>query len=273
MEPIDLLVTLDNRYLPQLHTLLTSIYINNPGENFRVWLMHRGILDSELAPVMNRCRHYGYLFTPVRVDDTLFSNAPCSRQYPKEMYDRMLACHLLPLAVKKIIYLDPDTLVINPIRPLWETDLDGCLFAAAAHSGKTELVHSVNRVRLKTDCAYYNSGVLMMDLEKGRREILPEKLFSYAEEHASELLLPDQDMLNALFGHRILPLDDMIWNYDARDYNGYYLYSGGKCDLDWVLNNTVILHFCGKSKPWKKGYLYRFGLLYKHYTRLSRQGQ
>lgn len=30
-----------------------------------------------------------------------------------------------------------------------------------------------------------------------------------------------------------------------------------------------ILHFCGKAKPWKKGYIYRFGLLYKHYARIT----
>ena len=101
-----------------------------------------------------------------------------------------------PGGCKKIIYLDPDILIINPLRPLWETDLKGYLFAAAAHSGKTELVHSVNRVRLKTQHDYYNSGVLLMDLAAGRREIIPEQLFIYAKEHASELLLPDQDMLN-----------------------------------------------------------------------------
>lgn len=43
-----------------------------------------------------------------------------------------------------------------------------------------------------------------------------------------------------------------------------------KYDLDWVIEHTAILHFCGKAKPWKKGYLYRFGLLYKHYEQLTR---
>ena len=58
---------------------------------------------------------------------------------------------MLPEGISRIIYLDPDTLVINPLRPLWETDMEGCMFAAAAHTGKTELANNVNRLRLGTD--------------------------------------------------------------------------------------------------------------------------
>lgn len=270
MEQISLLFTLDDRYVPQLQVLLTSLHINNPDETFQIYLMHKALSQENQNRISVQCTQYGYRFTPIVVDDSLFLNAPVSQQYPQEMYFRMLAAHLLPSCVKKVLYLDPDILVINPIRALWETNLNGHLFAAAAHSGKTELVHSVNRVRLKTQHDYYNSGVLLIDLEKGRNEIDPAVLFAYAQEHASELLLPDQDMLNTLFGLRTLPLNDVIWNYDARDYKGYYLCSNGRYDLDWVIKHTAILHFCGKSKPWNKGYLYRFGLLYKHYMQLTK---
>ena len=83
--------------------------------------------------------------------------------------------------------------------------------------------------------------------------------------------MPDQDILNAMYGGRILPLDDIIWNYDARNYNSYRLRSYGKADVDWVMAHTAILHFCGRAKPWKKGYPYRFGVLYQHYAQLSRR--
>ena len=90
------------------------------------------------------------------------------------------------------------------------------------------------------------------------------------ERHARELVLPDQDVLNALYGERTLELDDAVWNYDARNFNTYLLRSGGECGLDWVLGHTAILHFCGKTKPWQPGYLHRFGALYKHYIQLTR---
>lgn len=270
MNPINLLFTLDANYLPQLEVVLTSLAANNPGEHFHIYLMHRGLLSSDLVQVARRCDAYGWQFTPVRVDEALFAGAPVTKQYPQEMYYRMLAPHLLPPDVARVLYLDPDILVINPLRPLWETALDGRLFAAAAHTGKTELVSSVNRVRLNVENDYFNSGVLVIDCVAGRQAIVPQELFDYTAAYANTLILPDQDLLNSLYGAQVLPLEDVIWNYDARDYHGYFVTSGGRADVDWVMTHTAILHFCGRAKPWKPGYRYRFGVLYKHYQQLTR---
>ena len=185
------------------------------------------------------------------------------------MYYRLLAGTVLPRQLNRILYLDPDILVINPLRPLWELDLGTHPFAAAAHTGKAELANSVNRIRLGTNHDYYNSGVLLMNLEECRRSISAEQIFRYVAEHEKEMLLPDQDILNALYGKRILPLDDALWNYDARNYNTYRLASAGQHDLNWVLQHTAILHFCGRAKPWKPGYFYRFGVLYLHYAQVT----
>lgn len=269
MDTISILAALDENYLPQLTVMLTSFYLNNPGEKAELYLLYSGISRHGLETAEEKCRQFGMKFYPVRVDGSLFQDAPVTRQYPKEMYYRLLASRLLPERLDRVLYLDPDTLIINPLRPLWEMDLRGSLFAAAAHTGMTELANRVNRVRLDSGSDYYNSGVLLMDLKAGRLEIQPEELFQFVREHGRELLLPDQDLLNALYGRRILPVDDAVWNYDARNYNNYLLRSGGVCDLDWVMEHTAVLHFCGKAKPWKPGYVYRFGVLYKHYMRLA----
>lgn len=271
MEPMALLTTLDQNYVPQLQVLLTSLAVNNPGEAVRLYLLHSAIPEQRLAAVRRQCEAYGYDFCPIRVEDSLFQGAPVTRQYPKEMYYRLLAPCLLPSSVQRVLYLDPDALLINPIRPLWEADLKGYLFAAAAHTGKTELANNINQLRLGIEHSYYNSGVILMDLEAGRREIQPQALFRYVSLHRKELVLPDQDVLNAMFSERILPLEDVLWNYDARNYSSYLLLSGGTCDLKWIMENTAILHFCGKEKPWKAKYVHRFGILYQHYAQLTRR--
>ena len=271
MEMIRLLVSLDERYLPQLKVLLTSAALNCPETRLDLYLLHSGIPDSAWEPFYRWSERHGGRFTPIRVGDDLFQAAPVSRQYPREMYYRLLAGELLPGTVGRVLYLDPDILVINPLRPLWETDLQGKLFAAAAHTGKTELANSVNRLRLGVDHDYYNSGVLLMDLARARTAIRSEQLFAYTADHARELVLPDQDLLNALYGDEVLPIPEELWNYDARNYNNYLLRSGGEQDTDWVMAHTAILHFCGKAKPWKPRYPYRFGILYQHYAQLARR--
>ena len=269
MDRIQLLCALDANYLPQLRVLLTSIRLNNPGETFGLYLMHSGLPEHELEGLERWCGEAGWEFHSVPVDAALFDGAPVTAQYPREMYYRLLAGQMLPDGLSRVLYLDPDILVINPLRELWETDMQGNMFAAAAHTGKTELANNVNRIRLGTDHDYYNSGVLLIDLERCRSEVAPDELFAFVREHRRELVMPDQDLLNAVYGDSILPLDDALWNYDARNFNNYMLRSAGEQDMDWVMENTAILHFCGKAKPWKPNYIYRFGVLYRHYERLA----
>lgn len=268
---MELLVTVDKNYIPPLQVMLTSLHMNNPGEDVELYLLHSKLQEKELEPLEKQCGRLGYKFFPVKIEDSWFSQAPVTKQYPREMYYRLLAPCFLPQKLHRILYLAPDILVINSLKPLWETDMKGRLFAAAAHTGKTNLANNINQVRLGTTHKYFNSGVLLINLDQGRKEILPEEIFRYAGEHAKELLLPDQDILNAVFGSRTLELDDYLWNYDARNYSTYLLRSGGVCDMDWVMGNTGILHFCGKTKPWQAGYIHRFGILYKHYMQINRR--
>lgn len=266
---IPLLVTLDQYYLPQLRVLLTSIYLNHPGQAFDVYLIHRQIPGESLKKLSEDCARLDFRLIPIRADGETFRSAKVTDRYPREMYYRLLAGEWLPHGLDKILYLDPDILVINSLNALWEMDLRGYLFAAAAHTGKTEMANSVNKIRLKTNTDYFNSGVLLINLEEARKEIVPDDLFRFVEDNPMALLLPDQDVLNALYGSRILSLDDARWNYDARNYSNYLLRSGGKENLEWVMENTSILHFCGKDKPWKKNYRRRFGSLYRHYMSLT----
>ena len=268
---IHLLVSFDQNYIKPFQTMIKSLSVSNPNEVFHICLLHSSISQEQLQELEAYCGAHRMILSPILIDRTFFEDAPVSRQYPQEMYYRLLAAQLLPDSLHRVLYLDPDILVINPLRPLWETDLKGHLFAASAHTGKTELANNINQFRLGTDHKYYNSGVLLIDLDRARKEIKADEIFRFVEEHGRELLLPDQDILNAMYGYRILEIDDSIWNYDARNFNNYLLRSAGLCDMDWVMQNTAILHFCGHSKPWQKGYMHRFGILYKHYERITQR--
>ena len=90
------------------------------------------------------------------------------------MYYRLLAPCLLPEGLERVIYLDPDILVINPLRPLWEMDLKGSIFAAASHVGVIDIMNGIKRIRLDTGHDYYNTGVMLIDLNKARTLVIPD---------------------------------------------------------------------------------------------------
>lgn len=133
---MELLVTVDKNYIPPLQVMLTSLYMNNPGEDVEMYLLHSRLQEKELEPLEKQCGRLGYKFFPVKIEDSWFSQAPVTKQYPREMYYRLLAPCFLPQKLHRILYLAPDILVINSLKPLWETDMKGRLFAAAAHTGK-----------------------------------------------------------------------------------------------------------------------------------------
>lgn len=267
--PIDLLVTFNRHYIPPFRTMLRSLMCNNPDAQVTVWLLYSQIPKPELDGLAAYCAAVGVQLKPVKVNETLFENAPVMKQYPQEMYYRLLATQLLPVSVEKVLYLDSDILVLNPVRPLWEMDLQGKAFAAASHSGVINMMNQVNRIRLNVNHDYYNSGVMLMDLKAAREIVVPADIFSAVREHAAELILPDQDVFNFLYGRQTMQIPDEVWNYDARYYSAYLLRSDRRCNLDWVMENTVFLHFCGKRKPWLADYSGRFAALYKHYRQLA----
>lgn len=268
---MNILVTLDRNYLKPLSVLLTSLFVNNLGESFNIYLISDDITDDALGPVFSLCARFGASLHPLRVSEDWFADAPTVRYYARAMYYRLLASEILPKELDRILYLDPDMLVINPLRALYDTEMGDKLFAACIHKGLVNLSGPVNKIRLSTyeTEGYYNSGMLLMNLPAIRREVRPEDVFAYAQKNRQLLVLPDQDILNGLYGERILPVEESLYNYDARKFKEYMLASAREMDMDWIVSHTAILHFCGKSKPWNRGYNRRFAALYKHYMRLS----
>jgi len=266
---MNILVTLNSTYLNPLKVMLRSLFINNPGESFDIYIMHSSLTDKELQQVEAMMAAGGHRLHIISMKGDYFKDAPVVMHYSREMYYRLLASKFLPPELDRILYLDPDILIINRIRELYDTPLEGCLFAAAYHDRVS--VKSINRLRLRPyDIeAYYNSGVLLFNLELQRKRIDEKEIFEFVDKNRNTLILPDQDVLNALYSKSIRPVDEIMYNYDPRYYNYYKIVSNGKYDMDYIIYNTSIIHFCGKQKPWKKHYSGKFHSLYKHYERIA----
>ena len=266
---MNILVTLNANYIHPLKVMLKSLFFNNPKETFHVYLMHSTLTEDEIKDIRHKVEEDGNVLHNITIGDDCFSDAPTLLHYTKEMYYRLLAFKVLPEELDRILYIDPDVLVLNPVRELYETDLTGYFFAAANHDiiSYTE----INKIRLSPYEieAYYNSGILLMNLEEQRKHVDEHDIYNFMLKNKNKLIMPDQDIMNALFAKKIKSLDEKKYNYDARRFRYYKIASNGVCDMHFVINNTVMLHFCGKRKPWKESYSGRFHALYKHYEKLA----
>ncbi|MCL2089270.1 MAG: VTT domain-containing protein [Oscillospiraceae bacterium] len=259
---MNILVTLDKNYIPQLKVMLTSLLCGNPDEDFAVYTAHSSLTEDDFddirAAVSSRCR-----VIPIAISDTLFSSDPVLSRIPKETYYRLLAIDFLPEDVERILYLDADTVVINPIKPHYDIDFGDNLIAASGHvSG---FVDAFNRRRLKMPkgTRYINAGVMMMNI-KGLRDypVTTEDIFSYIKANAKKLMLADQDVINALYGDKIILIDPRLFNLDEK----IYISNSTQIDLDWVRANTAIVHYNGSQKPWKPNYNGQLACFYEKYS-------
>ena len=58
---MNILVTLDRNYLHPLRVMLGSLYLNNPGEAFDVYLVGDGLTAEDLASLEALCAPHGAL--------------------------------------------------------------------------------------------------------------------------------------------------------------------------------------------------------------------
>lgn len=273
MEHMNLLVTVDANYIRHVKTLLVSLRLNGGMAQYTIYIAHTDIADSVMNNLVAYASRLQMTIIPLHLNEDDFAEAPVTAYYSKAMYYRLLASKILPRSLDTALYLDPDILVINPLCDLYNMKLGKYLFAAAAHTGFTDLSTQINRIRLDTPGSkgYFNSGVMLLNLKEQNDRINAQEIYAYVRENAQGLLLPDQDVLNALYSDAILPLDDSIYNYDARRYGTYLLTSGGVKNLSWVMEHTALIHFCGKNKPWDRGASGKFVPLYKHYAVMAKR--
>lgn len=264
---MDILVTFDQNYIPPFKTLLKSFMASHPNSQPTFWLLHKSIDQEALDDLENYANNYQAKFEAIKVTDDYFDQAKVTSRYPESMYYRLLAPEVLPDRVSRVIYLDSDILIINDLWDLWEMDLpENKAFAAASHSTLGKVVDNINNIRLDTDHPYFNSGVLLIDLERAREIIDIDHMMETVNQSKNiDLLLPDQDLFNSLYGKFVHEIPDELYNYDARFYPAYLLNSGNEYDLDWVIQNTKVLHFCGKRKPWDAKGSNIFNSLYKYF--------
>ncbi|WP_125764667.1 glycosyltransferase family 8 protein [Companilactobacillus hulinensis] len=269
---MNLLFAIDDNVVDQLLTTLYSIQVNTPKTPLSIYVIQNKPL-TQTNRIKEFCDKRNVEYHPVLIDGDLFKDAPVTDRYPATIYYRLLAHNYLPEDLDRILYLDIDILVINNLLPLYNLDMEDNLYAAASHSALTsDVTDSINKLRLGNYEAesYYNSGVLLMNLPLIRKQVKAEDIFNYINENKNTLLLPDQDVLNGLYGHQFKKVPDEIYNYDARMSVIYQTLSTGEWTLDWVITHTVVLHFCGRDKPWKSEYRGRYSGLYKHYAHLAK---
>ena len=264
---MDILVTLDRNYLRPLAVMLKSLAVHHRNRPVRVYVLHRSLLPEDFIRLEKAINAPELELINLPAGDSLLADAPTTDRYPLEIYDRIFAARYLPQDLEQVLYLDPDLVVNGPLDDLWELDLEDNWFGAASHVAKG--LEWMNAVRLQSETPgpYINSGVLLMNLPLLRREQQLQPVLDYVRDHRRTLFLPDQDVISALYGDKILRLNPYRYNMTERLFTAASLSPRGPLELSWVREHSRIIHYCGRNKPWKDHYLGKLDCFYWEYAK------
>ncbi|MBQ2814129.1 MAG: glycosyltransferase family 8 protein [Akkermansia sp.] len=165
--------------------------------------------------------------------------------------------YLLP-EVDKVLYLDGDILVTGDVAALYATDLTEHYMAAVRDMGGEETRHLHELVGVPQ---YFNSGVMLLNLEQMRCDELPEKLLRSKLQSPPTWTCMDQDVINDVMRGRVLNLpprynamiplfQNPMYGYTMAQINKFY--GCDYADMGHLAADAVIIHFAGESyrRPW-----------------------
>lgn len=256
----DVLICFDNHYAPAASVMLTSLFLNNEGVNFNVFAFVNGVAEQRLETISKLCEKFSRSVSFVEIDEKECEIFEISHHFSQAAYFRLFAPS--KINANKILYLDVDLIVQTDISLLLEMDIQDSIVAGALDRKPSE--ESKERIGLNVDEPYINTGVLLMNLEQWRKQMIMQRLVAYYGKHKNQLMWADQDLLNKILAGKKFVLDQQ-WNMLYGDLiTGKYKLAGFEKD-----SFKGIFHYNTETKPWHSWAKQPYSALYQKYATLA----
>ena len=270
-QPINILCCTDEKYAPFYGIMLTSLFDNNKGEFFEIFVLTAGLKEETIQDLQTLVDANHSKLTVIIVDESRLKNCPIREgdHVTLATYYRLLTPVLLP-DVERIIYLDGDIIINNSLKPLWNTNLeDKALAAIIDEDYNGEERHK--RLYIPQQIPYFNAGVLLINLKYWREHDVIIRCMKCIENMADKLLFHDQDTLNVVL-HNEIKLLPLTYNFQ-RGFIDYAFYNNYDSKYQEEINSEkykpTVIHYTGYSKPWHKGCRHPYASYFLYYWKKS----
>lgn len=280
MNVINVLYQHDDNYAVFGGVSIVSLFINNrEAKDICVYLIDIGLSEEYKKQYRQLAEEYGRRveFLPA----ALLIHQLEEVGFPKyrgsyATYMKLLIAEALPSDVKRIYYMDSDTLVTGSLQPLFEMDMKGRPLYMVVDGLSTMFKDSYG---FAPEEPYYCGGTMLIDPIEWRKQGYTARLIDYAKNIRCAFYAADQDLMNNVFRgeigtldvrydftyiHTIYP-DRLILNLFKKKV--YY----SEEELKVARNQIVVLHFMrflGES-PWNKNTLHPHREQFDRYLKMS----
>ena len=218
---VHLATATDVGYMPYVAALADSLRrTRRPDRRVTLTVLHTGVPIADQHRIAAVADGVEVRWVPVTAELIRSRGGELADLAGRPHYFRCLLPDLLPADRSRIIYLDADTLVEGDVGALWSVDLQGAPVAAVLDPLRTiaAAIAPWRERGLDGDAGYFNSGVLVIDLDAWRAMDAGWSAIRHCAADREHLLVGgrwaqhDQYGLNVVFHRRWHTLDP-IWNY------------------------------------------------------------
>jgi lipopolysaccharide biosynthesis glycosyltransferase len=246
----------DNNFVDVMCVSIMSFNDHNCDAN--IYILDCGIEEATKKKILDLCSGKNAVFfvdakkTLDRLDYDLNLDRGSIASYA-----RLFIGSMLPDNVKKVIYLDSDTLIRDSLEGLYNSKLNPYIIGGIRDSF-SELNKRV--FGIKKGGLMVNAGVLLIDLVKWRENRIEKQIYQLLEKK-QKIFQGDQGVINSVFHGNVkelsLKYDVMSYLYDFT-YEEMMLYRKPdnyfeKREVEVAKQNPVIVHFSSSfrsSRPW-----------------------
>ena len=242
----------ETNYVAHSAALIHSLLDRHGGGGVHVHYLHgpefpaheRGLLEEMVGRLDGAIDFHAIAHEQV-------AGLPSHSRFTSAMWYRTFLPDLLP-TTERALYLDVDTIVADSLVPLLEIDLADNWVAAVTNVFQHNHFHRPHELGLAGRNSYFNSGVLLMNLDAMRRDSRGPAIRECAREAGAAFEWPDQDALNVVLGSRRLSLHPR-WNVmNAVLHFAEAERVFGTAAVEEARRDPAIRHYEGpdENKPW-----------------------
>jgi len=258
-QSIILVCAADNNYAMPLAVTVRSALANlKSNRKIALFILDGGISKSNKKKIIKSLQSEKLDISWIQVDETQLKNPVLTRHITVASYYRLLITEFLPPEFDKAIYLDTDMVVKGNLEELWNIPLEDNYLLAVQDDVQLYIsmcdgLRKDYNLGSVSDYKYFNAGLLVINLEKWRKENIGVKVIEYIEQNR-KYLINDQDGLNAILVGKWGEIHPR-WNQMPRiyDYLSWKESPHTEDIYEELLHKPYIIHFTNSPKPWYAG--------------------
>ncbi|MBQ8261053.1 MAG: glycosyltransferase family 8 protein [Lachnospiraceae bacterium] len=244
VKKVDICYIADENYKIPLAVSIASVLYNAKDDDIRFWIITENSNNMDELKLCNKNIKIVYVDCEKTINNIESKKCNATKISMLKFFIPDILCD-----VEKVLYLDGDTIVQDDLQQLYSTDIREYFLAAVPDAG--DAAELSFRIGIEAE-KYFNSGVMLMNLVKMRRDGVVKKLIDYRMNGFN--FFQDQDAFNYVCKGKVKYCDlsynflsSLIRKKDLNQLNQKL--DSQMSSLDELLDMQVVIHLTD-SKPW-----------------------